>query len=662
MIEARTSSRIRQCLIAVVTCFICFTSAWAHDSGPPPPPPSPIKIDDLDPLDWTWLHWWEANRDRYIWPDRLQGGGAFQDVTKSRKAARDKTVAALIKATQTDVPHLRASAAIALGRIGQSKAVKPVASLLTDKDPSVRWAAWLGLGLLDTPGAREQIFTKLSKYGRRPQTEQLATIAALGLLRSPNARAKAVLHRLVRGSDRSAARMAAWGLRRYADSESRSVMLSRMQVSDDAWLAGDAILSQGYSANPKAAAFLADVVQAGSQVNRIDAWVALEDQRNQINRIRSAASAAAQLNLYKKYRKQLENWRQQSPNKYSEIRKQDDDVLNLKFPHVQVGIVTLYQARLRGSAAIAAGHFEHPLSRRGLFKVIKAHKDEKRNHFRDLAIISLGKIGDQQTLAEVVELFNTSKSQTLHGFAALAIGLHVRGADTRQETDFAGIPKRACELLAERFANRNEHAQVRAACVLALGLTQHQRSLELLRNATDHILKKAGKKIGEDDELVLGYALLALGMYGEERIIVPALRMLMDTEDRLTEYGILARRAAVLGLGMVRHERAVKLIQRAWELNYYIAREAAVALSLSEDYRVADRLIQSMQLSKKHWGKAFSAEALGMLFTADRPPRTTWFVAGSNYTMRNDEMKPFVALGNEFLTNYMVGSFGDVWW
>ncbi len=106
----------------------------------------------------------------------------------------------------------------------------------------------------------------------------------------------------------------------------------------------------------------------------------------------------------------------------------------------------------------------------------------------------------------------------------------------------------------------------------------------------------------------------------------------------------------------------MKMMPSAWELNYYVARETGLAIALSEDHRFTERLIHALELSPKVYGRAFAAEALGMLFAADRPPRTSWFIAGTNYTMRNDELRPYQTLANEFMFQYMVESFDQPWW
>jgi hypothetical protein len=165
-----------------------------------------------------------------------------------------------------------------------------------------------------------------------------------------------------------------------------------------------------------------------------------------------------------------------------------------------------------------------------------------------------------------------------------------------------------------------------------------------------------------DEDMLLGYLLLARGRLGDGAIIDPAWRLLVETPDRLSLEGVAGRRASTLGLGLVGDARAVRVLKKAWEVNYYVSQEASLALSLHGDFRVSRELIDMMKFSNVPLGKAFAADSLGYLFADRRPPRTAWFISGSNYMMRSDELRPYMMLGNEFLYRFLIGAYGDQWW
>ena len=140
------STRYRPIVVSLCVVALVVTRVGAHDTKPPLPPKR-VKTEELEPLPWTWLHWWEANRDRYLWQARLHGGGVFVDVAAERKQAIEKSVGALEDATRLDAAELRVAAAVALGRIGRPRCTKRLIELLKDPVSDVRVAAMLALGM-----------------------------------------------------------------------------------------------------------------------------------------------------------------------------------------------------------------------------------------------------------------------------------------------------------------------------------------------------------------------------------------------------------------------------------------------------------------------------------------------------------------------------------
>jgi len=150
-------------------------------------------------------------------------------------------------------------------------------------------------------------------------------------------------------------------------------------------------------------------------------------------------------------------------------------------------------------------------------------------------------------------------------------------------------------------------------------------------------------------------------MIDDQRIVTPAVVFLDLAADREDRDGILARRAAVLGMGLIGSDRAVKVLKRSWELNYYVNRETALALALARAYDITDDAIGMLQFAKHPRSGQLAVRILGELYSARRPPRTTWFLQGTNYTLRNDDIRWYQDLANEFLVRYLMGIFGRHW-
>ena len=278
--------------------------------------------------------------------------------------------------------------------------------------------------------------------------------------------------------------------------------------------------------------------------------------------------------------------------------------------------------------------------------------------------MSLGRRGDPQAAEALMALLNPKSrpgvrmssdklASPLRGFAAVALGLYARPIGTPQgPQDTAGYRK-VCGKLAERMADRAEQLEVRTAAALALGLTGRTEILKLLH--------AAGKTIAVKEETLIGYTLLARGMLADGNIIEPAARFLALAGDREDPSGILARRAAVLGLGLLGRQEGIPVLTDAWHLSYHVNREVALALSLCQVHSVTGPLVKLLKESDELLAQAFAARCLGELFTAVRPQRLARLTNGSNYTIKNLEMNRFQVLATEFLFTYLIPSFGDDW-
>lgn len=657
-------------LVACLLLLVVNALSLAHDSlppGPPPPPPPPARHIEGDPipnLRWTWYHWWEANRDRYIWPDRLDQGDIFLDmaaIDKDRATFRASTVEALMGATHGKFPALRAMAAVSLGRMREPTAVKRLKEMLGDNDEDVRRAAMIGLALIDTAPARDALLALRDV----PLLEEHALLISLGLTRSPEPRVRTRLTDALDKPPHPADRTAAWALARRDDADAGfERMAETLLKTEDPWIASDAILALGHSGRPQYVKLLASILMQDKNARSLSVWKYMTRLYVERQRFFLAAKNAPDLPTQRVAMANgyavLKTWLAKIPNRYDEPKDQNPSTLHQ-------GIEKLYLSRLRVSAAIALGNINQAESRAALAAVVAAPDEDLGDDYRGMAIISLGKIGDDRTLPQLARILSpylkdgsdVLKPQDhldspMRGYAAIALGLQLRGSAPVHETEFSATLAELCRILAQTASNSQDTIEVRSACVLALGLSRHPLAKELLQ--------KIGDTTSLKDEPLFGYWLLARGMVGDQDMITPAWNYLADTPDRIDHEGILGRRAAVLGLGLLRSQRGVLLMKKAWELNYYVSREVAFGLSICGDHQVTPVLIDMLHFSEKPLGSVFAAEVLGKLFEMRKPYRTAWLVNGSNYMIRNDEIRPYRKIGNEFLFEYMIKAFDEQWW
>jgi len=357
---------------------------------------------------------------------------------------------------------------------------------------------------------------------------------------------------------------------------------------------------------------------------------------------------------------------------------------------VNLGVEPIQMANLRASAAIALGQIDTPASRAALRRVLaetidpkveKAQKERKKDKkylkdfddfdyraiYKSAAIMSLGQLGDVDALPALAEWINPqtprghalTKEQIhdpLRGFAALALGLYARSVETddgvKDRKDF----DKACQALARRMADRDEPQEFRAACALALGLSGRAENLAALQ-AVEKTIDKA-------DDLLIGYVLLARGMLEDETILAPARAFLSAQNNRTDREGILGRRAAVLGVGLIGSQEAAESLADAWGLAYHVARETAFAATFCHAHdEAAAKLLAALtndDLAPEHQAQA--GRCLGDLFTKTRPSRlAASLITQHNHDMRIPRLTFYRSIANEFLFTYLLAPTDDEW-
>jgi HEAT repeat protein len=368
-------------------------------------------------------------------------------------------------------------------------------------------------------------------------------------------------------------------------------------------------------------------------------------------------------NRYDQYLKAIEEYDVYSPNQPPGGRRAGVKVVSA------LGQELVLLGTMRASAAIALGRIGTPEARAALLQALPDFRDEYMLNAQGFAVMSLANFPDAAVRDRLIALLGKKdnrgrmvmdppKDSPVRGFAAIALGLYARPSETPQgAADPPGL-EAVLQALADRLEDANqEETEVRCACAMALGLTQRTAVLPVLARATAR-LQAATRK---DDELILGYVLLARALAGDQNIVDPARRFLLDRRDDAGTSGIMARRAAVLSLGITHTEAVIPTLIKAWELSYYVNRESIVAMRLVGATHTGRMLVDQLPKLRNPQEQAFVAQAIGELLAPEHPTPLARLTAEGNFTIRNDPLIPVQKMSNEFLFGYFIPLFGGDW-
>ena len=668
--------------------------ARAHNGEIPPPPPRPpagvadVKGKSIPPPRWSWLHWWEANREPYLVspsqsrerqaPDPAQLEALRYDAAKALVAALD--------APGRDVVAIES--AMALGKLRHTPVLNQLKQLVARGDTiKVRRAALLAIGLLGSEAAENE----LRAFNGTKLDERTAGLVAIGLL--PKVQSVTVRD-LQSVLDRNAAVIAgfrdgapsaessivagtasAWALRQHVQRDDAGYFRTLVRNSENAWIASEALLALGATKDREAVRTLEETLFGnGSEVK---AFEALENL-NQLKRDTIAQGPERKrkgdqryddyLRSHEIYLKRHELYWKNNPN----VARPTAESARPAPPDVtyEIGYEVVCMAWLRTSAAIALGRVNEPRAGSALLSFVK--EDVRKNEYlvtpQSFAAISLASHPSDAARDRLIELLgkqdepgklhlDAPKDSPIRGFAAISLGLYARPYDTPQgPADRAGYD-RAVLTLAERLEDDREEEEVRTACAVALGLSQRTSVLPVFHRLTAKIEQRNRRA----DSAIYGFLLLGRSMAGDQNLIEPAAKFLLDREDDTTTSGILSRRAAALALGVTRSALAIPVLTKAWHLNHYVNREVIVALRLVGGAGAASPVMDRLRQSKDNEERAYMAHALGELLAVEQPTTLNRLIAGSNFTVRNDNLLPLQSLANGFLFDYLIANIGEDW-
>ncbi|MGB7158822.1 MAG: hypothetical protein WBD40_12190 [Tepidisphaeraceae bacterium] len=644
-------------LVFILPLLTVIGSASAHNGEPRPGLPNrPIVKSPTDlrnvtvPPRWSWLHWWEANRDRFLvapsQDDAMQAAEAQRLDALRNEASRE-----LIKAIESNGhTALTIESVLALGKMRHEPALPAMVTLASRGDRGdIRRAAVLSIGLLGSGAAEKQLI----EFNASRLEDRVTAIAGLGMLPAMDKTTLRQLRRMVTvdGAKEAADKVGtssviAWSLRHHRVDDNLQYFRNLLRTSVSPWVASEALLGVG-ATRDRSAQPLLEATLFGKSTPDVKAYENLEELRKA--KFRQLGPAAAE------------------PVR-DESKDRDRDAEEGRV--LEAGPELIAMGWLRSSAAIALGELGAPRAANPL--LVFLDEDPVRQPYlvtpMGFAIMSLTAYPSDATCDRFLGLLGkqdgdgrpkltVAKDSPLRGFAALALGLYAKQYATEQgPADRPGYDV-AITTLSQRLEDDREEEEVRTACAVALGLTQRTGVLPVLHRAAT----KFEQRNRRNEQSIWGFVMLGRALAGDRNVIEPASKVLIEREDDVTPTGILSRRATVLALGVTRSADAIPVLTKAWHLNHYVNREVILSLRLVGGGNAAAPVMQRLREAKDQEERAYMAQALGELLAHDRPTALSRLTAESNYTVRNEHLLPLQSLANGFLFDYLIASFGEDW-
>jgi len=605
------------------------------------------------PLRWSWLHWWEANRELYLRP-AVQGLHR-QDADPARlQALRDQASAALVRALDDNDVEPRSAAALALGRLGapasDAVAEKLADAAANDVSEVVRLHALLAIGMIGG-GAGEDF---LRAYQPESFRLRAAAVIATGFLQSPAQATRDGLRALLADPSVSIRDAALWALSQHAGGIDEDTAIGRVTSEPSPWLVSHSAIALGGSAQERGTRLLTQILLADPSAQSLTAWALLEsvsrDKAGPINDVQARQWQAAHKRLYAYDPTPL------GPGEHAP---------NARPGRMVTGIEAIFRSRLRSSAAIALGRVgNRPGVAESLLALLRQRDDDYNTKPKCFALVSLGQIGAHEGLPGLLDALSDRDGRRpkpqkdldspLRGFAAIGLGLYARPYDSPQgQTDRPEYEK-ALDLLRQRLTDEREKLEVRAACAVALGLAGRTESLKTLAGGY--------ASLDEASPLLGGYVLLARALLGDRNLIEPVSAAIARRSHHDETTDLLARRAAVLALGVSGTHEVIPHLIRFWDEPYHVNREVVLALSLCSADGVSQYVLPGVTGTGNQFERAYMAQVVGRMLSRGEPPPLSRFLIASNFTVRDGLLEPYRTLGNPFLYAYLIPQFEDTWY
>ncbi|MBI3848082.1 MAG: HEAT repeat domain-containing protein [Planctomycetes bacterium] len=485
----------------------------------------------------SWEFWWAYNRDRFL---DLRGRRARGTVTSgsadvfftrggspavdrpSAKLVRDQLVPALRAALSDGFFDARASAAIALGKVGDARALPDLIRALADDNKQVSESAALGIGLLGSLEATPVLLhlldddvdgRKLVLRAEVPYRTRAFAAIGLGLLRDESA-VQALLAAIDRHDPVKDVRVCATialGILRSPSAVNRLIAIVGDSTIDDI-IRSHAVTSLGKIGSAEALpAVRAAVADSSVHVSR-SAVIALgllagtDDERTQAS-LRDVAEKATDV--------QMRAW---ACIALGETGGKDAR-------RVLLSTLAKEQSGLRAYGALGAAIYGIKFHDASIAPVIRESLANERDQgLRGAFCVALGILEDRAAEKDLTGILQDEKDPALRGFAALSLGMiGARGAQPAIEATLAD--------------SRVASPDLQRSAAMALGLLGDPAAVPLLTK----LLRES------QSEFVICSSALALGTIGDWHAIDPLIAVVKDVHGTPD----LSRANALSALGTI---------------------------------------------------------------------------------------------------------------
>lgn len=598
-----------------------------------------VTADGEHDYDFPWLVWWEQNGQAYL-REAIGDRALPVDAPSTRRFSRD-AVAALIPMLDDAEPRVREQAVIALARIGfdrleialigqdgEKRELNPLDSswMIDDPSESVRSAAWLAMGLLETERTRAYLAQPILL----PEVEQASRVAAIGLLTELDDEHLAALTALLIDPETSAEvkRWVVWAVDRHdADlPTARRDAVYRWALDNVAspFVMMQVLRSTAYIQRTGGVDRLLQVIRYYPSVRDWPGYDAIRampeglSHGSSVTRVGMETRIAATLTLTQlqpperpRERAELRETllrRAMAGNRGGELdfnRGADTIAFALMCDATPEDLAVLYDL-LRGFAVLPPDQADPGIPRDELNEMDLLLR-QSANPVRGYAAIAIGLLIRRET--EGTALYEAWTGSRLDGI------------------ELERLKRRFGERLARAIADNNEPMGYRVACALALGLTADPRYIPELTEELGRL--QAG------DEAVLGYGLLSLALLGEDRAAETVRRYVTRLGGIVSTEDLIGRRAALQALAVLGErggEATRESLTRVWGRDPWLSIEAARATHWSGVYDELPEVLTSTRSASMRWRVA-AAISLGAALDRTFPARIESLAEGGVYAM-----------------------------
>lgn len=618
--------------------------------------PEVVVVDDFP---YSWLHWWETAGWRYMEEEAGQRDRPW-DHPAARRYRAEAEAALLARLNDRDA-KVREQALLALARMGyeplverlfpprsieqriaeeeaelfpdepvvggnpSEEVVPAVTTFLEDRNAGVRCAGWLALGLLDTAASREALLHDV-KLG---EEDAAARAIGIGLMSVLDVRLRAALEQIL--GDPSASievkRWAVWALGRHDSVAGDDGMDAVLRRVPSTFVISEALGSDGYVWRRGGANWLARVLEYDPSVRQWAGYLQLRDMPSD----GAYGSSPGGLAMQSRTAASLALLRI-PPEKDASARAR---LAGLLIARASSGTRDGWAEAHRGPDALAfAVHQMDAVS--GLDQLFTLMQGTSTVPPPPPTLDEDGEPIPRDRPNEPIDAYFPDRP--VRGYAAIGIGLMLRRmtpgtqlheahpAEIRPR-DLDRIKRRFGQRLANEITDFDEPMEYRAACALALGLSDDPRYIPELNARLS--------RLGAGDELVLGYGLLALAMLGEAEAADVALRYVTRPGAVGGKWDILGRGAAMQAVALLGDDAGQAgrgTLTGAWGKNPWVSLAAAECAAQAGWYGLAPMALESAREGRGA-SRLAGVIALGALYESRYPSPLASITRDANYTL-----------------------------